>query len=118
MKHSDKQKAEFARRRRVKAALLEKCPVDKLGRKICPTCQKLPDFRGLSLMHIKALARGGRTSMENCVLRCFSCHNGPQGHRTENMPKSKAVDRPPMPVMGFTGLHPYSVETQVGRKKK
>ena len=121
-KHSDKYNRELSRRRRLKAKLLEDCATDSQGRKLCSMCEKLPDYRGLSLMHIKALSQGGRTSKKNCRLACFSCHNGPKGHRTENMPKSVPVDKP-VGMRAMSGCHgpigiPFTREMQAGHSAK
>ena len=84
-KQSKNQKVELARRRKLKIELLKECPVDSSGRKICPKCKKLPDFRGLQLIHKIALSRGGKTDRTNVEIQCAPCHFGHKGHRTEGM---------------------------------
>jgi len=80
-----RRKEELARRRKLKVELLAECPTDDLGRKLCPGCKKLPDFRGLQLIHVKSLGSGGKTTRENVLIRCGPCHFGfdPGGHKTE-----------------------------------
>jgi len=60
---------EAYRRRKLKAELLQECPTDSQGRRLCPKCRKLPDWRGLQLVHKKALSAGGKTTRENCCIR-------------------------------------------------
>ena len=111
----DKRKAELARRRKVKAELLEKCPVDTQGKKLCPKCGKLPDpIRGLQLSHKVSLARGGKTRLANCEILCASCHGAE--HRTEGVAHGKPIDRP-MEMSGFHGLRAFPKHKQVGRKE-
>ena len=76
---------ELRARRKVKRELLEECPVDSNGRKLCPRCKRLPDFRGLQLAHKKNRGMGGSvvlTKKEDCEILCARCHfgNGDSGH--------------------------------------
>ena len=68
-KVSQKQQAENLLRMVMKAELMKVCH----GR--CMECHELPDFRGLELVHKVSLARGGRTSKENCTILCAHCHS-------------------------------------------
>jgi len=68
-KVSRKQTQELNRRRKLKAELLAEIPDGK-----CPVCGKFPDFRGLQLVHRKALSRGGLTERPNCYIACGRCH--------------------------------------------
>lgn len=122
-KISQKQKKDLVRRKKVQALLMELAPrSSQYGDVLCPQCGKLPDMKDgrgeLHLCHEKSLAQGGRTSYANCYLACRACHNGVDGHRTENVPHSQPIDRPPMPCMGDTGLHPYPTEMQTGQSKR
>ena len=67
-KVSNKQRIEIRNRARLKAELLM-----EFGN-ICMTCDKKPDWRGISLSHIIPLSRGGETSRNNCLLECYPCH--------------------------------------------
>ena len=68
-KISSKQAIELKRRHNLKQYLLE-----KYG-EVCQTCNnKNRDWRGLSLSHITALSRGGKTTEDNCLLECYPCH--------------------------------------------
>ena len=41
----------------------------------CMTCHnRNMDWRNLSLSHIIALSRGGKTCRENCIIECYPCH--------------------------------------------
>jgi len=85
---SDRQKAELALRRRLKAELIREGQHDEAGNPLCNHCGGYPDFRGLQLVHLKAVGMGGRkdaTTRENCEVWCAPCHFGPDGHRTEGM---------------------------------
>ena len=62
-----KQRVELEKRRVLKAQLME-----EFG--LCQTCGTTGDWRGLSLSHIVALSRGGKTSRENVELLCYPCH--------------------------------------------
>jgi 5-methylcytosine-specific restriction endonuclease McrA len=44
-------------------------------------CGKRPDWRGLSLHHKKKRSQGGKTSVDNCILICGSCHSMEHGIR-------------------------------------
>lgn len=77
---SPKQKAELAKRRKVRAEL------EKQAQGRCQHCGRLPDWRGLQMVHKIPLSQGGKTTIENCELWAAPCHFGPDGHRTE-MPK-------------------------------
>ena len=74
---SFKQKAELELRRKVRSELLRQA----MGR--CQRCGEAPDWRGLQLHHLIHLSKGGKTSKENCQLRCAPCYFGVDGHRTE-----------------------------------
>jgi 5-methylcytosine-specific restriction endonuclease McrA len=76
-KVSTKQRAELARRRKVRMDL----EVIAGGR--CQHCGRLPDWRGLQMHHKIPLSQGGETSVENCELWTAPCHFGSDGHRTE-----------------------------------
>jgi len=74
---SSRQRAELAKRRKVRAELERESD----GR--CKHCGQLPDWRGLQMHHVKKLSQGGDTSKKNCELWCAPCHFGKDGHRTE-----------------------------------
>jgi len=74
-KVSKKQGAELVRRTRLKRELIE-----EHGR-ICMTCGRNPDWRGITLSHIIPLSRGGETSRENCLLEDYICHSKRHGLR-------------------------------------
>jgi len=57
--------------------------------KLCQHCGKKPDFRGLQEHHLKLRSRGGKKG--ETEFWCAPCHFGPDGHRTEGMPKSEPV---------------------------
>ncbi len=121
-KISGKKQKDLAHQKRVRAKLLLECATNSRGAPLCPQCGKLPDLKDgrgeLHLCHEKSLAQGGHTSYRNCYLACRVCHSGPDGHRVENMPKSKPIDRP-YQLSGYTtGVRPYSKEQQCGIKKK
>lgn len=117
--NTDRHKREIAKRRKVKALLLARCKTDSEGRRLCPLCGRLPDWRGLSLMHIKPLSLGGKTTLKNCRVGCYPCHNGIEGHRIENMPHSQPVDKPLM-LSGYHGAtgKPFTREMQAGIRPK
>lgn len=74
-KVSDKQKIERRKHTQLKAELLI-----EFGNH-CMTCSnKYRDWRGLSLSHIIPLSRGGKTTRENCLLECLSCHSRYEKH--------------------------------------
>ena len=73
-KVSKKQAKELALRSKLKKELLEEQLQDK-GFVYCVTCNNLHlDFRGLSLSHIVALSRGGKTERGNLEILCGKCH--------------------------------------------
>ncbi len=47
---------------------------------LCMTCGTTGDFRGLSLSHITALSRGGKTERGNCEILCYPCHEKYEKH--------------------------------------
>jgi len=66
---SKKQAVELKQRHDLKQELIE-----EYGEH-CMTCNdKNRDWRGISLSHIIPLSRGGKTTKDNCLLECFSCH--------------------------------------------
>ena len=68
-KVSLKQEKELALRRKLKGQLIV------VYGEHCMTCKdKNRDWRGITLSHIIALSRGGKTNFENCILECFPCH--------------------------------------------
>jgi len=68
-KISAKKKLEIAQRIALKRALIKECGEH------CMTCKdKNRDWRGISLSHIIALSRLGKTTRENCLLECYICH--------------------------------------------
>ncbi len=82
-KVSTKQKHELYLRRRLKKLLLVEGPHDEAGNPLCWHCEKLPDGRGLEMVHLQYLSAGGKTEHGNCETWCCPCHYGPDGHRTE-----------------------------------
>lgn len=72
---SARQRAELDRRRRLRQQLLTQCGG------LCMECSKTPDWPGLSLSHDVPLARGGKTTLENCRLLCPRCHGKRHGIR-------------------------------------
>jgi len=71
---AQRRKEELQRRRELKAYLIK-----KYGRK-CMTCSSNGDWRGISLSHIIALGRGGKTVEENCLIECGICHDKYEKH--------------------------------------
>ncbi len=66
---SDKQKAELKKRHDLKAQLIAE------HGEHCMTCHDIKrDWRGITLSHIIPLSRGGKTTIENCLLECFPDH--------------------------------------------
>lgn len=69
---SSRHKIELDKRRFLKVQLI----IESKG--LCMTCgQKggwLEFLEGLSLSHIIPLSRGGKTTRENCLVECNSCH--------------------------------------------
>ena len=80
---SKRQSAELARRSRLKKKLMSSGIKDGSGRNLCWKCGRPPDWRGIQLVHLTPLSRGGKTDPDNCQLWCAPCHFGPEGHRTE-----------------------------------
>ena len=68
-KVSPKQRAELALRSKLKKELIAEQEYPH-----CVTCGTTGDWRGLSLSHIIALSRGGKTTQENCPIECYPCH--------------------------------------------
>ncbi len=66
---SPKQAKENQLRLKVKALLLEE------SGGLCSRCGQSADFRGLELVHLKALSLGGKTTLENCRVWCGRCHS-------------------------------------------
>ncbi len=65
---AQRRKEELQRRRELKAYLIEKYGA------LCMTCEnRRRDWRGLTLSHIIALGRGGKTTEENCIIECYPC---------------------------------------------
>ncbi len=72
---SKKQAKELALRIALRKELLEECD------NTCMTCGNIRrDLRGLSLSHIIALSRGGKTTRENCLIECYPCHEEYEKH--------------------------------------
>ena len=88
---SPRQEQELDLREQVRQELIKKLKV-KNGQYLCMRCDKPSDFRGLQLVHVRALSLGGKTSIENCRLWCASCHGGknPGGHDLNDV-KSKPM---------------------------
>ncbi len=80
---SQKQKAELALRRRLKQEL-----IDEFGNR-CMTCGSNGDWRGISLSHIIALSKLGKTCRENCILEDGLCHD-----RYEKKPELRKKEHP------------------------
>ena len=59
----------------------------------CMKCGKLPDGRGLQKHHLEHKSQGGNNAIENVQLWCAPCHFGPDGHKTEGMPKAGPRNR-------------------------
>ncbi len=74
-KVSPRQKIELSLRDKVREELFRTCK-KKNGQPLCQKCDKPPDWRGLHLIHLKALSLGGETSVKNCRLWCAPCHFG------------------------------------------
>ena len=68
-KVSPKQRAELALRSNLKKELIAEQEYPH-----CMTCGTTRDWRGLSLSHIVALSRGGKTERGNCEILCYPCH--------------------------------------------
>ena len=118
---STKRELELAKRRKVKAKLMELAPTDSAGRKLCPQCGKLTDMKDgvgkLHLCHDGTGASRPKTTFKTCYLACRACHFGEDGHRTENIEHGKFGDRP-IELAGFHKGHAYSKAVQTGISKK
>lgn len=77
------QKKELAWRSKLKKALLKECG------NVCMTCGGTGDIRGLSLSHIIALSRGGKTHRYNCIIEDYICHD-----KYEKKPELRAEEYP------------------------
>ena len=79
-KVSAKQKKELALRGRLKKQLLKEC------NNLCMNCGGTGFPFGLTLSHIVALSRGGKTERGNLEILCLDCHNKFEKHpeRREN----------------------------------
>ncbi len=73
-KVSKKQAKELYLRRRLKSLLLAEGPRDDAGNPLCWHCDKLPDGRGLQMVHLQYLSNGGKTEHANCEIWCAPCH--------------------------------------------
>ncbi len=80
-KISPKQEVELDLREQVRQELIKKLKV-RNGQYLCMRCGKPADFRGIQMVHVRALSLGGKTSVENCRLWGACCHGGknPGGH--------------------------------------
>ena len=66
---AQRRKEELQRRRDLKAYLIEKHGLR------CMTCGSGWKWPGLSLSHIIALGQFGKTTEENCLIECQTCHD-------------------------------------------
>ncbi len=66
---------ELALRRKLKKELLEEQEYPH-----CVTCAGTGFPLGLTLSHIIALSRGGKTSKTNCLIECITCHQKYEKH--------------------------------------
>ena len=80
-KVSPKQAIELAKRSELKADLIRERGA------VCMTCGVHPVFPPISLSHIIALSRGGKTERTNVVLECNACHR-----LYEKKPETRPVD--------------------------
>ena len=80
-KVSRKQVSELAKRSELKSALIRERGA------VCMTCGVRPYFPPISLSHIVALSRGGKTCRGNVVLECNFCHQ-----KYEKKPETRPVD--------------------------
>ncbi len=64
----ERRSEELKRRRDLKAQLIEENGL------ICMSCGASEGWPPISLSHIIALSRGGKTTEENCLLECYPCH--------------------------------------------
>lgn len=85
-KVSKTQSKELALRSRLKKELIEEMEYPH-----CHTCSTNGDFRGLSLSHVVALSRGGKTTRENCLIECYPCHE-----KYEKKPELREQEHPEM----------------------
>ena len=83
---STKQKTELALRTKLKKDLMDE-QVEERGYNFCQTCDTNGDFRGLSLSHVIALSRGGKTNRDNCIIECYPCHE-----KYEKKPELRETD--------------------------
>ncbi len=90
-KVNKKQGKELYQRRKLKRLLLKEGPQTENGWPLCWHCEKLPDWRGLELVHLIHLSAGGKTEHQNCEVWCVPCHKGSDGHKTELI-KTKEVE--------------------------
>ena len=80
-KVSKKQAVKNANHIELKAALIR-----ELGA-VCMTCGTRPAFPPISLSHIVALSRGGKTDRSNVILEDIVCHS-----RYEKKPETRPTD--------------------------
>ena len=78
---SKKQRIELAKRSELKADLIRERGA------VCMTCGAYPTFPPISLSHIVALGRGGKTERANVVLECNPCHQ-----KYEKKPETRPKD--------------------------
>lgn len=71
---AQRRKEELQRRRDLREYLIEKHGPH------CMTCGSGGPWPGLSLSHIIALGRGGKTTEENCLIECQACHDKYEKH--------------------------------------
>ena len=71
---SSKQSKELALRSKLKKQMMDE-QVEERGYSYCMTCDTTGDWRGLSLSHIIALSRGGKTERGNLLIECYPCHS-------------------------------------------
>ncbi len=64
---------------KIKRELMEK-QIMEYGYNFCQCgCGRNPDIRGVQLSHEIPKSRGGKTDMENCILRTGNCHSKVHG---------------------------------------
>jgi hypothetical protein len=83
MKQSPQRRRELALHSKLKREL-----IDQYG-ECCQTCGSTGDWRGISLSHIIALGRGGKTERGNLILEC-----GPDHERYEKKPELREQEHP------------------------
>ena len=66
---SSKQQKELRLRTKLKKKLIAEMEYPH-----CMTCGGTGFPLGLTLSHIIALGRGGKTTRKNCVIECYPCH--------------------------------------------